>query len=103
MQAGLENVAEMSARLGLPRPRIYPSMALGAFETTLLDIARAYTTFANDGVRVDPLAIRTIKANGEVLITGTESKASVLPSSLAYLVTEPASTGMPSMPVPIYL
>jgi penicillin-binding protein 1B len=88
MQAGLENVAEMSARLGLPRPRIYPSMALGAFETTPLDIARAYTTFANDGVRVDPLAIRTIKANGEVLITGAASKASVLPSSLAYLVTD---------------
>ena len=62
-------------------------MALGAFETTPLDIARAYTTFANDGVRVDPLAIRTIKANGEVLITGAVSKASVLPSPLAYLVT----------------
>jgi penicillin-binding protein 1B len=88
MQAGLENVAEMAARLGLPRPQIYPSMALGAFETTPLDIARAYTTFANDGVRVDPLAIRTIKANGEVLITGVASKASVLPSSLAYLVTD---------------
>jgi membrane peptidoglycan carboxypeptidase len=87
MQVGLENVAEMSARLGLPRPRIHPSMALGAFETTPLDIARAYTTFANDGVRVDPLAIRTIKANGEVLITGAVSKASVLPSPLAYLVT----------------
>jgi membrane peptidoglycan carboxypeptidase len=49
MQVGLENVSEMSARLGLPRPRIYPSMALGAFETTPLDIARAFTTFANDG------------------------------------------------------
>lgn len=57
MRVGLENVAEMSARLGLPRPRIYSSIALGAFETTPLDIARAYTTFANDGVRVDPLAI----------------------------------------------
>ncbi len=88
MQAGLENVAGMAARLGLPRPQIYPSMALGAFETTPLEIARAYTTFANDGVRVDPLAIRTIKTNGEVLITGAASKASVLPSSLAYLVTD---------------
>jgi penicillin-binding protein 1B len=88
MQVGLENVAEMATRLGLPRPQIYPSMALGAFETTPLDIARAYTTFANSGIRVDPLAIRMIKARGEVLLTGAASKTGVLPPSLAYLVTQ---------------
>ena len=87
MQVCLEHVAEMAARLGLSRPQIYPSMALGAFETTPLNIARAYTTFANGGVRVDPLAIRTIKANGKVLITGAASKVCVLQSSLAYMVT----------------
>ena len=31
-----------------------PSMALGAYETTPLEIARAYTTFANQGITCSP-------------------------------------------------
>jgi penicillin-binding protein 1B len=88
LQVGLGHVAEMAERLGLPRPYPYPSMALGAFEATPLDIARAYTAFANGGIRVDPLAIRAIRSNGEVLITGEASKVGVMPASMAYLVTD---------------
>jgi len=88
IQVGLGNVAEMAERLGLPRPQLYPSMALGAFEATPFDIARAYTSFANDGIRVDPFAIRTIKANGKALVQGSASKAGVLPASMAYMVTD---------------
>lgn len=88
MQVGLGNIAEMAERIGLPRPQPYPSMALGAFEATPLEVARAYTTFANNGTRVDPLAIRAISANGENLVTGEASKAGVLASSTAYLVTD---------------
>jgi penicillin-binding protein 1B len=91
LQAGLGNVAEMAFRAGLPRPEIYPSMALGAFEATPMDVARAYTTFANEGVRVNPIAIQSVTANGEVLRTGAAPKAGVLPATLAYLVTDALS------------
>jgi len=88
MQIGLGRVADMAERMGLPRPEAYPSLALGAFEATPLDIARAYTTFANNGIRVDPLAIRTIKRHGEVLDSSEATRTSVLSAATAYLVTD---------------
>lgn len=88
MQVGLGNVAAMAERVGLPRPQSYPSMALGASEVTPLDLARAYTTFANNGVRVDPLAIRACKLNDEVLISNEPVKTTVLLPSINYLITD---------------
>jgi len=91
MQTGLDRVADMADRVGLPRPDLYPSMALGAFEATPFDVARAYTVFADDGNRVDPLAIRSIKSNGEVVKTCVATKSMVLTPSIAYLVTDTLS------------
>src|ERR1044071_10513738 len=34
MRTGLSRVASAAARFGLPRPNLYPSMALGTFEAT---------------------------------------------------------------------
>lgn len=86
-QVGLSNVAEFAHRAGLPRPEAYPSMALGAFEATPLEVARAYTVFANQGIRVDPVAIRAINNNGSTNKV-TAAKAGVLPASLAFVVTD---------------
>ncbi len=88
MRVGLGNVAGMAERMGLPRPEAYPSMALGAFEVTPLDLARAYTTFANNGMRTDPLAVRAVKQNGVAMFTGESTKSAVLGASTAYLVTD---------------
>lgn len=88
MQAGLGNVANMAERMGMPKPQIFPSMALGAFEATPLDVARAYTTFANNGSRVDPMAIKTVKQNGYETFNGEPTKSSVLSPSISYLVTD---------------
>ena len=60
----------------------------GAFEATPLEIASAYTTFANDGTKVDPLAVRTITSNGEIVVSGAASKAGVMSSAIAYIVTD---------------
>jgi penicillin-binding protein 1B len=88
MQTGLENVARLAERMGLPRPSNYPSMALGAFEAAPLEIARAYTTFASGGFRVEPLAIRNLRYNGATISSNEPSRASVLSSAQAYLVTD---------------
>lgn len=88
MQVGLGTVADLAEKMGLPRPQAYPSMALGASEATPLEVAAAYTTFANDGMRVTPFAVRALKAQGEVLYEGGGMKVGVMPASAAYLVTD---------------
>lgn len=88
LRVGLGRVAEMAKRAGLPIPNIYPSMALGAFEATPMEVAHAYTAFANDGTSIAPFGIDSIKSNGSVLAGGNPAKVSVLPASAAYVVTD---------------
>lgn len=88
LRVGLGRVAEMAKRAGLPIPEIYPSMALGAFEATPMDVAQAYTTFANDGTSIAPFAIDSVKSNQTVIAGGSPAKTSVLAPSAAYVVTD---------------
>lgn len=91
MQVGLSTVAGMAEKMGLPRPEAYPSMALGASEATPLEMAAAYTTFANGGTKVSPIAIRSVKSEGQELHSGSAPKIGLLPASTAYLVTDALS------------
>jgi penicillin-binding protein 1B len=87
IQIGLSRVADIAEKMGLPRPEPYPSMALGAFEATPFEIARAYSTFANGGVSVVPFGIKSITQDGVTEdIAAAETR--VLHSSAAYVVTE---------------
>lgn len=72
--AGIPNVLNMAARLGLtsisslPSAKLGPAMALGADAVSLLSLTDAYSTFANQGVRVAPTSILEITNNqGQVL------------------------------------
>lgn len=68
-RAGHDNVRDAALRLGItsPIPR-HPSIALGAAEVTLIDLATAYVPFANGGRGVLPYAIVEIRdGSGEVL------------------------------------
>jgi penicillin-binding protein 1B len=86
---GYNRVVAMAQRLGLnPKIRAYPSVALGAFEVTPLEMAGAYTAFANGGNRVEPHAIKRVEGQyGEVLKTYEPQPKSVLSPALAYLMT----------------
>lgn len=47
----------------------YPSIALGTAEVTLLELVSAYTTFVNQGVHIDPIAITRIEdKEGNILV-----------------------------------
>jgi penicillin-binding protein 1A len=66
---GLDNVIAVARRLGI-REKLepYPSIALGAFETTLLELSSAYSVFANQGLASTPYAFERISdANGDPL------------------------------------
>jgi len=65
-QTGYDRVADLWKRIGVGTPaRPYPSIALGVFEVTPLEMTTAYTIFANGG-QVRPLqAITTVVENGK--------------------------------------
>ncbi|MCA1590552.1 MAG: hypothetical protein LC734_09230, partial [Acidobacteria bacterium] len=49
LNAGVERVAAKARRFGFTRVNEYPSMALGTMDTTPLELAVAYSAFANGG------------------------------------------------------
>jgi penicillin-binding protein 1A len=66
---GLDNVIAVARRLGIhEKLEPYPSMALGAFEVTLLEMTAAYSVFANQGLAFTPYTVERITdANGDRL------------------------------------
>ncbi|MFI5180406.1 MAG: PBP1A family penicillin-binding protein [Thermoanaerobaculia bacterium] len=57
-QSLLFDIVQTARRAGITSPlRPYPSLALGAFETSPMEIASAFATFANGGFRVEPTAL----------------------------------------------
>lgn len=66
---GLQNVIETAHRLGIRQNlEPYPSMPLGAFEVSLVELTSAYAVFANQGLAFAPYLIERITdANGDLL------------------------------------
>ena len=59
--AGLNHVAEVAMRLGIPDVPPHPSIALGSVESTLLELTGAYAHLPNHGNKVVPYGILSIK------------------------------------------
>jgi len=86
---GYDRVAKLAKRLGLnSKIQGYPSVALGAFEVTPIELAGAYTAFANEGRRTQPHALlRVVAADGKELKTYNYEPREVLRPEIAYLMT----------------
>ena len=69
LDAGLENVVKTARDAGITSPlEPVPSLALGAFEVTPMEMASAYTVFPNGGIRAEPLAIINVATKeGEIV------------------------------------
>jgi len=87
-QVGYQRVVAMARRAGLNdgiRPT--PSVALGAYEATPLEIAGAYTMFAGQGVRVSPTAVAMVRTrDGAVLYRHAPDRSPALDPRVAYLM-----------------
>lgn len=59
--AGYDKVADLAHQAGLEDIRATPAMALGSYDVTPLEIAGAFTLFANKGVMVDPRMMSRIE------------------------------------------
>ncbi len=91
---GLAPVLENARRLGVTSelPRV-PSLFLGAGELTLQEVATAYSTFANAGVRTEPYLIDRVEtADGEILYEARIRQHEVLDPAVAYVLTDMLGT-----------
>jgi penicillin-binding protein 1B len=86
---GYAKVADLARRAGLnAKIKGYPSVALGAFEVTPLEMAGAYTMFANNGKLLQPHAlVRVLTAEGQVAKAYDYPEKAVLSPQVAYLMT----------------
>ncbi len=68
-RTGFQPVIDLARQLGITTAlQPYPSMALGAFEVSLFEMTSAYGAFANQGVRLEPTMIESVRSReGSVL------------------------------------
>jgi penicillin-binding protein 1B len=86
---GYTRVTDMAHQFGLdPSIQPTPSVALGAYEMTPLEVATGYTILANDGVRTEPMFIRNVvNSQGASLEENSIRSRRALDPRVAYLVT----------------
>jgi penicillin-binding protein 1B len=84
---GFDAVVQMARRAGLPATtKPTPAVALGAYEATPLDIAGAYTVFANQGVYVHPILVDSVRGrDGRVTHSDAQTRRA-LDIRVAYLM-----------------
>jgi len=75
MDVGPKDVVEAAASYGIRTPlEPNPSLVLGTSPVTAIDMASAYATFANRGVRVPPVLVTRITRNDGTVIFRHEHK-----------------------------
>ncbi len=85
---GYDNVAQLARAAGIQSVKPTPAMALGAYEARPLDMAGAYTVFANNGVHVAPTMLRSLRdSQGNVIQDFNTNSSQVLDPRVAYVMT----------------
>jgi penicillin-binding protein 1B len=85
-QVGFENVARLARDSGIVEARGTPAVSLGTYSATPIDMAGAYTVFANGGVHIDPWVLSSVRnANGDLLADMPRNAKQVMDPRAAYL------------------
>lgn len=90
IDAGVPNVIRMATRIGVQSKLApYPSISLGSFEVTPLEIAYAYSVFANEGVKAEPISILAVSTGaGGLLENRNVEMKRVAPASVCYVMND---------------
>ncbi|QMV42559.1 transglycosylase domain-containing protein [Cohnella cholangitidis] len=90
MRVGPEAVISMARKLGVTSTlKAVPSLALGTFPVSPFEMASAFTVFANEGRRANPIAITSIRdRDGEVLYESRVREEQVITPALAFVTTQ---------------
>jgi penicillin-binding protein 1B len=87
-QVGYAKVTQLARESGFnDRIQATPAVALGAYEATPLEVAGAYTVFANGGKYVKPTFLARVKTvNGKKLFEGSPEQHKVLDERVTFLM-----------------
>jgi penicillin-binding protein 1A len=85
LDVGVDNAAALAKRMGITADvPTYPSIVLGTASVSVLDMASAYSTFANNGEHVDPVVVsRVTDAQGTLLYEAPNDRERVLSEDVA--------------------
>jgi penicillin-binding protein 1B len=87
-EVGYDKVADLAKSAGITSVKATPAMALGSYDASPLDMTGAYTAFANNGVRLSPILLRSVRNNkGDVVANYTTDQRQVLDPRIAYVMT----------------
>ncbi len=85
-KVGYENVAALGRAAGIVSARATPSVAIGTYSATPIDMAGAYTLFANGGVLLSPWMLASVRnPSGDVVADFAPVAKQVLDPRVAYL------------------
>ncbi len=90
IQVNIGKVMNLATKAGMPKvEKAYPSMALGTAEATPLQVATAYTMFANLGDRVMPMPITKIAAgDGRTISAPVPDRKNIVRPDVAYVMDD---------------
>lgn len=85
-EVGFENVAALGRSAGITSARGTPSVSLGSYAATPIDMAGAYTIFANGGVHLKPWMLASVRnASGDIVADYSPTAKQVMDPRAAYL------------------
>jgi len=85
---GFDRVAALARDAGVRSARGTPSVAIGSYDATPLEMAGAYTVFANSGLHLDPWMLASVRTpTGDIISDYTPASRQVLDPRVAYLTT----------------
>jgi penicillin-binding protein 1B len=86
---GFDRVAALARDAGVKTARGTPSVAIGSYDATPLDMAGAYTVFANNGLHFDPWMLASVRTStGDVVTDFTPTSKQLLDPRVAFLTTD---------------
>jgi penicillin-binding protein 1B len=85
---GFDRVAALGREAGIKSARGTPTVAIGTYDATPLDMAGAYTVFANGGLHLDPWMLASVRTpTGDIISDYSPTSKRVLDARVAYLAT----------------
>ena len=92
LEPAARKIKQMASNLGIDMSGTppYPSIALGTAHVSLLELVSAYTTFANQGVHIEPIAITRIEDKEGNIIKeyNPEYREEVISPETAYMMVD---------------
>ena len=87
-EVGYDKVADLAKSAGITSVKATPAMALGSYDASPLDMSGAYTVFANNGIRLSPILLRSVRnTKGDVISNYSTDQRQVMDPRISYVMT----------------